>query len=244
MMPVVGERILGIIPARSGSVRVVNKNVRRLGGRPLIEWTIRAARESGALTRIIVSTDSEEIAVIARRGGAEAPWLRSPAFATDTAPVIDAVLEALDRIEAAGETLPDGIMLLQPTSPFRTAESIRAACSLFVAGQGCSVVSVRPVRDHPAWCRRIDEQGCLVPLNAAGGAAARSQDVEPVFALNGAVYLATPHTLRQERSFHSARTTALVMRSQIESLDIDTPEDWLIAEACVSLPKRQEDVLP
>jgi len=223
--------ILGIVPARSGSIRVLNKNIRLFGGRPLLEWTVRAAREAGCLSRIIVSTDCEDIAEIARKSGAEAPWLRSPALASATADVVDAVLEVLDRVDAAGESRPEGVMLLQPTSPFRTSESIRVACALFASGQGKSVVSVRPARDHPAWCMRLDERGCLQPLTREHAPRTRSQDLPAVFSLNGAIYVATPENISSRRSFHSPETIGFIMRSQIEGLDIDTPEDWDIAEA-------------
>ena len=219
------------MPARSGSTRVANKNIRLFGGRPLLEWTVRAARDAGSLSRIMVSTDCEDIAKVARAAGAEVPWLRSQALASATADVVDAVLEALDRMVAAGDPRPDGVMLLQPTSPLRSSVAIRDACAMFAGGQGRSVVSVRPVRDHPAWCRQLDDHGYLQPPESGSETPRRSQDLPSVFSLNGAIYVATPETLVSSRSFYSSETIGFVMPSQIEGLDIDTSEDWDIAEA-------------
>jgi len=241
MLPI-RKHILGIRPARAGSIRIANKNIRVLGGRPLIEWTIEAARNADCLDSMLVSTDSEEIAAIARSAGADVPWLRSESLATETADVVEAVLEILERIDHSGSIMPDGVMLLQPTSPFRTSDSIRGACEAFALGSGRSVVSVRPARDHPAWCKRIDEQGYLHSAVPENRVSQRSQDLPPVYAVNGAIYIATPRTLRFDRSFYSAQTIGFVMRSQIEGLDIDTPDDWMIAEACVSSRRASEDV--
>jgi len=237
-------RILGIIPARAGSTRIANKNIRVLGGRPLIEWTIEAAHNANCLGSLIVSTDSEEIAATARSAGADVPWLRSKLLATETADVVDAVLEVLERIELSGSVMPDGVLLLQPTSPFRTSDSIRGACEAFAQGCGRSVVSVRPARDHPAWCKTIDEQGYIQLAVPENRVSQRSQDLPPVYAINGAIYISTPKTLRSERSFYSAQTIAFVMHSQIEGLDIDTPDDWMIAEAFVNARRVPEDAAP
>lgn len=221
--------ILGLIPARGGSKRVPGKNIRHLGNKPTIAWTIEAAKSASCLQNIIVSTDDQAIADLALKWGAQAPWLRSPELGSDTAQVIDAVIEVLERLDREHAEEPTAVMLLQPTSPFRSAETIKRAVELFKKNKTDSVVSVSPAKTHPQWCRRVSEDGILSDF-LTGNAASRSQDLPPVYALNGAIYLANVSTLRERRSFYSDRTRALIMDSDIEALDIDSPFDWMIAE--------------
>lgn len=228
------DTILAIVPARAGSKRLPGKNIRPLAGLPLIAWTLQAARSAGCLTRLVVSTDDEELAAIARQHGAEVPWLRSPTHATDEANVLGAVREVLSRLEAAGEKLPGSVLLLQPTSPFRTAATIQEAVARH-RESGNSVVSVAPAASHPYWCKAIGPGGTLLPFMDTGEASLRSQDLPPVYALNGAIYLSTVANLEQRGSFYGEPTQALVMADPAESIDIDTPYDWAIAEAFAEL---------
>ena len=222
--------LLAIIPARGGSKRIPGKNTRELGGLPLIGHTLRTAHAAGCFARILVSTDDPAIADIARAHGGEVPWLRSAAHADDTSNVVDAVLEVLDCIDSDGDPLPDAIMLLQPTSPFRSVDSILRAVRLFDEAGGESIVSVSPARSHPWWCKRLSSGGELVSFVSGIDDNLRSQDLPPAYVLNGLVYLSSVDNLRARGTFHSAHTRALVIESPEESLDIDTPFDWLVAE--------------
>jgi len=226
-------RILALVTARGGSKRLPRKNVRLLGGRPLIAWTIQAAKGIQEIADILVSTDEPEIIEIAGREGALAPWLRPPELATDTAKSIDVALHALDWYEAAYGPV-DGLMLLQPTSPFRRPETIKQAIKLFSTNRPRPVIGVSPAASHPAWCYRV-EQSTLIPYVPAlpAGIPHRSQDLPSAYVLNGAMYLADPVYLRQTGSFVGASAYPLLMESPAESLDIDTAHDFLVAE-CIA----------
>ena len=163
------------------------KNVAPVGGQPLISWTIQAARLA-SVARIVVSTDDDEIAAIAAAAGAEVPFRRPPELCDDRTPAGAAALHTLRWAHAQGDN-PTHVLLLQPTSPLRTAEDIDAALTIaFDTGAG-SVVSVSLASQHPAWMRRITDEGFLADLFDEPSVT-RRQDLPPVFALNGAIYIA------------------------------------------------------
>ncbi|MGY2398097.1 acylneuraminate cytidylyltransferase family protein [Pseudomonas sp. SDO5271_S396] len=218
--------ILAIVPARGGSKRLPGKNVKPLGGRPLIAWTLEAAKLSGEFHDIVVTTDDADIANAAQRCGGVVLYRRSAELSTDTATSYDVVMDALNQYEAChGEV--QGVMLLQPTSPFRTAESISRAVRLFAAS-GTPVVSVCPAEVHPAWTFRITDTS-LDPFLGWEGLALRSQDLTPAYTLTGAIYLITPQDLRRHRRFLIPGTQPLVTSNGAEALDIDTADDWQAA---------------
>lgn len=227
-------KILALIPARGGSKRLPGKNIRLLGGRPLIGWTICAARESGVCSAVIVSTDDEGIAQVAREQGAEVPGLRPAELASDTADSVEVALHALEQHEMEYGSV-DGLLLLQPTSPFRTADTIRAAVQKFIESAGKHpVVSVSPAANHPAWCFRTKEHG-MEPFLGWESLNKRSQDLESAFVLNGAIYLIAPDSLRKESSFLTADTQPLIMGNPCEEIDIDTLADWEKAEMAIEM---------
>lgn len=224
-------RLLALILARGGSKRVPGKNIRWLGSRPLIDWSIESARGLEAIVDTLVSTDDEAIAEQARRAGALVPWLRPAELASDTSPSIDACLHALDWYERERGTI-EGVLLLQPTSPFRTRASLLRGIELFETQGARPVIGVSPAHPHPLWCFRIEE-GRLLPFVDGRALRTRSQDLPPAYAVNGAFYLASPRTLRKERSFYADDMVALPMLAAQEALDIDTEWDWKIAQ-CVA----------
>lgn len=221
--------VLALVPARSGSRGVPGKNLQRVGGRSLIAHAIDTAWQSGAVGRVLVSTDDPAIARAGIRAGAEVPWLRPASLARSATPMIDVVLHALDALERDDRFVPDSLVLLQPTSPFRTASVITRGLRLHRRARGASVVAVSPASDHPYWCKRINRAGVLTPFVDAPVAANR-QALPPAFRVNGALYIATPATLRRQRSFYSPSTRAIIL-NVIEGLDIDTPLDLRIARA-------------
>lgn len=231
-------RILVLIPARGGSKRLPGKNIRQLGDKPLLVWSIEAAKGMQEICDILVSTDNLEIVDVARRAEALAPWLRPSELATDKAKSIDVALHALDWYEDT-HGLVDGLMLLQPTSPFRRAETIKQAICLFLTNGRRPVIGVSPAASHPAWCYGI-EQDTLLPYfsNGFGDVPHRSQDLPPAYALNGAMYLAEPAYLRKTRAFFGVDACPLVMANPIEALDIDTAHDFLVAE-CIEASMRK-----
>jgi CMP-N,N'-diacetyllegionaminic acid synthase len=221
--------LLAIVPARGGSKRLPRKNMLPLGGKPLIAWTLDAARESGCFCDVLVSTDSAEIAASANLHKALVPWLRPAELSNDTARSIDVALHALDWYEAKRGRV-DAIMLLQPTSPFRSIETIRRGAAMFAAlGADAPVVSVSPAISHPAWTFSLNGSN-LVPFCAESPMQIRSQDLSPAFTLNGAVYISRVSRLRESMSFFSSDMHALVMEDPVESHDIDTAFDWQMAE--------------
>lgn len=217
-------KILAIVPARGGSKRLPGKNIKMLGGRPLIGWTIEAALQSGVACAVLVSTDDAQIGAVAEAFGASVPGLRPAHLATDTATSVDVVLHALDGYESVNGPV-DGVLLLQPTSPFRTAESIRRAVALFHADVSRPLVSVCAASTHPAWCFRL-EGDSMEPFLGWEHLSKRSQDLEPACTLSGSIYLIAPDVLREHRRFVLPGTVPMLVSESIESLDIDTPEDW------------------
>lgn len=227
-------RVLAVITARAGSRGVPRKNICLVGGRPLIEWSIVAARHAESVGRVVVSTDSEEIAAIARRCGAEVPWLRPHEFARDETPGVDAVLHLVETLQRDDGYCPDFVMLLQPTSPLRTSADIDAAVSLATSTGAGAVVSVSPVAQHPAWMKQVGPSGELLDQPSADVLAPRQQ-LPPMFILNGAIYLAVTTTLLARRSFYGEGTRAYVMPPE-RSLDVDTYWDLHLADLALRFP--------
>lgn len=221
--------VLAIIPARGGSKGLPGKNVTPLRGKPLIAWTIEAARQARRISRVVVSTDSPQIADAARAFGAEVPFLRPDELARDDTPAVDAALHALDWLLTHERYEPDWVALLQPTSPLRVAEDIDACAALAAERDAAAVVSVTPAHPHPYWARRIDGDGQLSPLLEVAVPATR-QSLPDAFSLNGAVYLVRTSSLRERRTFHPPRTWAYVMPRE-RSIDVDSAMDLRIADA-------------
>ena len=228
-------RILAVVPARGGSKRLPGKNVRVLGGKPLIVWTIDVAKNNPDISNILVSTDDPVIGAVAETAGAFVPWLRPAALASDTATSVDVAIHALDWFEAEQGAV-DALLLLQPTSPFRTRESVRRGIDLFKSRGMRPLVGVSPARDHPVWTFRIRD-GVLEPFIKDQPSEQRSQDLPDAYVVNGCFYLISAADLRARRSFLGPETAPLVIHSPQEALDIDTEWDWRLAESV--LPVKQ-----
>lgn len=222
-------RILALIPARGKSRRIPGKNIRPLGGIPLIVWSINAVQGIPEICDILVSTDDATIARIAKEAGAQVPWRRPAALATSRATTVDVCLHALERYEKANGKV-NGLLLMQPTSPFRGKRSIRKGVDLFINNQMHTVIGVSPAASHPMWCFRLNGKE-MNPFLDRKGLHTRSQDLPPAFVVNGAFYLIAPATLRRTRTFYGRNMLPLVMSRPEESIDIDTEWDWLVAES-------------
>lgn len=216
-------KTLGLIPARGGSKGILRKNVRQIAGKPLIAWTIEAALASPQLDAVLVSTDDDEIAEVARHAGALVPFMRPPHLATDEAPGIAPVLHALREMPEY-----EAVLLLQPTSPMRTPDDIEGLLTYAAKTNAPSVVSVCEPDSHPRWIYTLESDQTLKPLFDKD-ATARRQDLPPVFTLNGAMYFAQTRWLQRRRTFIGTETLGYVMPAE-RSIDIDTPLDWRIAE--------------
>ena len=228
---------LGLITARKGSRGLPDKHVRLLGGRPLIDWTFEAARASGRLTRTIISTNDDRLVARAVANGIEAPFVRPESLATDDASHFDVVRHALDWYRGETGGWPDAFVLLQPTSPFRTAEDIDNAVDTLERGAP-AVVSVCECLEHPGRCYRMDD-GRLRPYDGQV-APARRQDLVPAYRVNGAIYAMAPQLLMATRRFVPDETTPLFMPIE-RSVDIDTERDLDWAEFCWSSGRVQPD---
>ena len=214
------RKVLALIPARGGSKGLPGKNILPVNGRPLIAWSIAAARDSRFVDRIVMSSDDDAIMAAAAACGCEVPFRRPAELATDSASTIDVVLHALDALPGH-----DVVIVLQPTSPLRTATDIDAACQKFHASGAPTCVSISRVEQTPYWMYRLGDNDVLVPVLEAPPGVTRRQDLPPVYVLNGAIYIADVGWLRRSRSFVTADTVACVMPPE-RSIDIDTAADF------------------
>jgi len=226
-------RVLGLVPARAGSKGVPGKNTRLLAGRPLLEYTARAARESGVLHRVVLSTDSEEIAECGRRVGLDVPFIRPAALAHDETPMLPVVEHALDELRRQGWE-PEMVVLLQPTSPLRKPAHIRAAVEQLYQTGADSVVTVVAVPQHlsPDYVMRV-EDGRLRPFLPEGVRVTRRQDARPAYVRDGTVYAFRTTTLRRFGSMYGDDCRPLVLDAG-ESLSIDSVADWAAAERALA----------
>ncbi len=223
-----GKNILGLIPARGGSKGLPRKNIKPLLGKPLVAWTIEQALASKYLDRVVVSTDDKEIVEISRKYGAEVPFLRPEELATDEAKSIDVVLHAISWVEENDKPY-DLLMLLQLTSPLRTEEDIDRAIELLFEKGTSAIVSVCEVEYHPYWSNVLPADGCMKDFIKPEVINKRRQELSPFYRLNGAIYLAYCHYLKQEKSFFGDKTFAYIMPRE-RSIDIDEEIDFILAE--------------
>jgi CMP-N-acetylneuraminic acid synthetase len=226
--------VLATIPARAGSKRLPGKNLRPLGGQPLIAYAIRAALACGAVDRVVVSTEDAAIAGVARDYGASVV-ARPAELATDEANLGPVCRHALAEIERIDGRRYEIHVLLQPTSPFRTARHIREGLDRLLEGGVDSVQSVRPAMEHPLWTLRL-EDGLVRPYLSGNGspAARRKQELPPAYYPNGALYIAFRRVLVERGEVLGERIAPLAMSTEA-SIDIDTPFDFLVAEALLGL---------
>ena len=223
-------KILALVPARGGSKRLPGKNTRVLGGKPLIVWSIDVAKGIQEIRDILVSTDDPAIAEVARNAGALVPWLRPVELATDTASSVDVCMHALTWYESENGKI-DGLLLLQPTSPLRSRETVLRGIEIFREHNRRPVLAVSAAKSHPMWCFKIEGQ-TLRPFIDGVDFHRRSQDLPAAYVVNGAFYLIAPEDFRKRQSFYNEDTIPLLVDGDEEGIDIDTERDWKIAEAC------------
>jgi CMP-N,N'-diacetyllegionaminic acid synthase len=212
---IAGKRVLGLIPARGGSKRLPRKNLLPLAGKPLIAWTIEAALASRYLDRVVLSSDDDEIMGVAERYGCEVPFRRPDSLAADHTPGIDPVLHAIEELPGY-----DYVVLLQPTSPLRTANDIDGAMEKCHDRGALSCVSVCRADKPPHWMYTLDDREHLSPIMPDGPRVHRGQDLE-VYTLNGALYVAAVPDLIRTEELVTDETTAFVMPGW-RSVDVDT----------------------
>lgn len=242
-MPASTPSIVALIPARSGSKRVPHKNVKPLAGHPLIAYSIAAARDSGAFTDVVVSTDAESYARVARHYGADVPFLRDPAIAGETSPDIEWVEDVLARLAAMGRRY-DCFSIMRPTSPFRSAETIRRAWAAFIE-EGQAVDSLRAVekcRRHPGkmWIVRGKRMSPLLDLGPENRPWHSSQypSLPPVYEQNASLEIAWTRVVHETRTI-AGRVLMPFLTEGDEGLDVNDPIDWRVAEELVRSGESQ-----
>ena len=231
------QSVVALIPARQGSKRVPGKNVRALGGHPVLAYTIAPAVESGIFESVIVSTDSEEIAALARHYGAEVPFLRPAAFAGDTSPDIEWVEFTLGELKRRGRSW-DAFSLLRPTSPFRSADTLRRALTEFLAQDGVdSLRAVEKCTQHPGkmWVIRGARMFPLLPFGSCERPwhSTPYQALPPVYVQNASLEIAWATVVTERRSI-AGDVLVPFLTHGYEGFDINDPNDWMIAERLVA----------
>ena len=224
--------LLILVPARAGSKGLPGKNLKPLGGLPLLGWTARAIAASGVAARAVLTTEDPGIAEAGRSFGLETPFLRPAALAQDDSEMVDVVDHALRFMEERAGFAPGAVMLLQPTCPFRRPERLRQALDLLALPGTEGVIGATRIERSPSLLYREGEDGLLVPL-AAWEERIRRQEVPVTLTPNGTLYLITRESLARQRRLFPPRLRALPTDT-IEGIDIDTPEDWALAEAVVA----------
>jgi CMP-N,N'-diacetyllegionaminic acid synthase len=222
--------ILGIIPARGGSKSVPHKNIALLNGKPMIAYTIEAAKKSQRLTEFLVSSENPEIITVAKQYGAPVPFVRPAQLATDEAPTLPVVQHAVREMEALNDLTYDIIVLLQPTTPLRRPEDIDAAIDKLIATGADSVISVCEVGAyHPARMRQIIDD-CLIELPIREPKEMlRRQDLPPIYIRNGAIYAVQRQVVMLQNSLIGKVSRPYIMPDEI-SVNVDSKLDFLMAE--------------
>ena len=220
------KKILAIIPARSGSKGLVDKNIKKLNGKPLIAYTIEATKKSNIFDQIIVTTDSEEYATISRQYGAEVPFLRPSKLSLDNTSSMDVIIHVLDELKKQGKVY-DCFMLLQPTSPLRTKDDILNSVKMMFDKNANSIVSVCEVDHNPLWSNTLDQTLSLDEFIKEDGNI-RRQELPTYYRLNGAIYLSNTNSFLENKTFYK-KSFAYIMSKQ-NSVDIDDELDFKLAE--------------
>ncbi|AZZ91671.1 acylneuraminate cytidylyltransferase family protein [Hahella sp. KA22] len=233
-------KTLAIIPARGGSKGIPRKNLADVCGKPLIQFSIETGAElaaMGAITKCIVSTDDREIAGVAKALGAEVPFMRPEAAATDTAKAVSYVLHAIDFFESKDEPF-DAVLLLQPTSPLRNAEAIGEAIELFECSDADSMISCYQedyINELVSYERA--DKGRLIPKSAMHNQGVRRQEIKPILVRNGALYMTRVPFIKKQLKLVCDNPMLMEM-SKYDSVDIDTESDLKLLRAIISYEDR------
>ncbi|MFH1070336.1 MAG: acylneuraminate cytidylyltransferase family protein [Candidatus Glassbacteria bacterium] len=230
-----GRRVLAVITARGGSKSLPRKNLRLMAGKSLLAWTVEAAQGSRLINRLVLSSEDPEIIRAAGELGCEAPFVRPRELAGDDVSAVDVVIHAIRELPGY-----DYVLLLQPTTPFRSASDIDNCIELCRREDAPAVISLAPVKKNPFWMFRLDEEGRLQPLIEREWENSQRQDLPEFYVINGGVYVARTDYLLEHGAFIGNRTLGYVMPED-RSLDIDTVEDLSYAEYLVSCGRGRQE---
>jgi CMP-N,N'-diacetyllegionaminic acid synthase len=232
-------KVLGVITARGGSKGIPGKNLKLLAGKPLIAYTIEAARESSAFDRVVLSTDAGDIADAARSLGCDVPFMRPADLARDDTPHLPVLQHAVQWFDAHEHYRPDAVMVLQPTSPFRQARHIQESIALLDRSDADSVVSVSEAPPHfnPMRMLRVDDRG-MASLFVSGMSVRfrinRRQDLPAAWTINGAIYLFRTWVLSATEPSLYGETTAAYVMPETDGINLDSIDDWAEAERVIA----------
>ena len=221
-------RCLAIIPARSGSKGLKDKNIKNLNGKPLLGYSVEAALNSHVFDTVMVSTDSERYAEVARQCGAEVPFLRSEFTSSDSASSWDAVKEVIANYKSMGKVF-DVVVLLQPTSPMRTGKDIVEAFEVFKEKNANAVISVCEVDHSPLWCNTLESGNSMINFANTSRPNGNRQMLDTYYRLNGAIYMLRTSVLDNIDKLYADECYAYIM-SRKSSVDIDNMDDFKYAE--------------
>jgi CMP-N,N'-diacetyllegionaminic acid synthase len=226
-------RILGIIPARGGSIGVPGKNIKLLNGKPLLQYTSEIALESQYLTDVILSSDDTQIITVAKSLGIQVPFLRPEEFAQDTTPTIDVIIHALQWYENQSVFF-DAVCLLQVTSPFRTVDFLDKAIEKFIASGCDSLVSVQkvPHEYNPHWTFEVNTEGNLKIATGEEKIISRRQELPEAYHRDGSIYIMKTEVLLQQHSLYG-KSISFIESSPEFYVNIDTLTDWEKAEQMI-----------
>ncbi len=226
--------MLVIIPARGGSKGLPGKNIKNLCGKPLIAHTIEAALKAEGIERVIVTTDSEEIAAVAREYGAEVPFLRPAALAGDNSSAVDVYLHAVDFLEKESGRSIEKFMVLLPTAPLRNSINIEQALRQFYEQNAETLISMREAETPISWYYEMNIEGRVKNLGLDAENAVKNRQVNKKYYIpNGAIYILDKKLLKEKRTYYSDNTVAYLMSAE-QSVDIDCELDFKIAELLLS----------
>ncbi|MCB2385261.1 acylneuraminate cytidylyltransferase family protein [Thalassolituus alkanivorans] len=224
-----GKRVLCVVPARSGSKGLKDKNIRELAGKPLLAWPVCCARGSKYIDRIIVSTDSEKYAGIARQYQADVPFLRPENLAQDTTTTIDVIEDLLKQLQESYDIL----VLLEPTSPLTETKDIDVALESLIGSweKADAIVGItQEIKSHPAYLLTLDEEKLIHSLNADFSKAVRRQELPEVYRMDGTLYISKVDALLNKHGFYHDRTIGFIV-PEWKSYEIDSMTDFICIEA-------------
>lgn len=230
-------KILAIIPARAGSKGVPGKNIKLLGGKPLIAYTIDMAKKCKLISLVIVSTEDENIAEIARNFKVSVPFLRPARLAEDNTPTMPVILDVIETLEKSSENF-DAVCILQPTCPFRDENEIEECIETFIKSEADSLISVREVPSdfNPHWIFESGDDGKLKIATGEKTIISRRQDLPPAYYRDGSVYITKTAVLKKQKSLFG-KSIAYRLSSNPNHVNIDTMNDWFKAEQIINLVK-------
>ncbi len=222
------KSVVAIIPARGGSKGIPRKNIKLLAGKPLIAWTIEEAKKSKYIDRLILSSEDKEIINIAKKWGCEVPFVRPKELSEDDTDAVEPVIHAINALPEKY----DYVCLLQPTSPLRKVDDIDGCIEKCILNNAASCVSVTEVVKHPYWMYEINAEEKLTAL-FPDKFVSRRQDLQKIYALNGAIYISRTRELLEKKKFVTSETVGYVME-KTNSIDIDDEIDFYSAEFIIN----------